>query len=202
MTDPAAAVLRTRCAPLVMPDCLPQVATLSAGMRGLLASLSESDSAAGQELCGLAANQVGVAARLFLMRRGEEMQTVVNPVLLEKKGRAVADWEGCLSVPGVQALVPRAERIRVAFYDESGREKEEEMEGFEARVFLHELDHVDGVLFIQRVPRRWRRRMVLPDRLLQRTGLMEYDPEELWKVMQDENFNFKQFIAQLRRGRM
>ncbi|GAA5334174.1 peptide deformylase [Thermus hydrothermalis] len=117
---------------------------------------------------GLAAPQIGLSERLFvaveyadepdeeerplrdLVRR---VYVVANPVLLHREGE-VEGTEGCLSLPGLYSEeVPRAERIRVAYQDEEGTPRTLELEGYMARVFQHEMDHLDGILFFERLPR-------------------------------------------------
>ncbi|GAB5602929.1 peptide deformylase [Thermus sp. FJN-A] len=117
---------------------------------------------------GLAAPQIGLPQRLFVAveyadePEGEErplrdlvrrVYVVANPVLLHREGE-VEGLEGCLSLPGLYAEeVPRAERIRVAYQDEEGRERVLELEGYMARVFQHEMDHLEGVFFFERLPK-------------------------------------------------
>ncbi|TBH17516.1 peptide deformylase [Thermus thermamylovorans] len=117
---------------------------------------------------GLAAPQIGISQRLFVAveyaeePEGEErplrdlvrrVHVVVNPVLLHQEGE-VEGLEGCLSLPGLYAEeVPRAERLRVEYQDEEGRPRVLELEGYMARVFQHEIDHLDGLLFFDRLPK-------------------------------------------------
>ncbi len=104
---------------------------------------------------GLAANQVDLPLRLFVCNLagkpddGEE-QVFINPVLQRPKGTAEAE-EGCLSLPGVYADVTRPERIRLHAYNLQGEEIDTELSGFAARVVQHEVDHLNGVLFIDRL---------------------------------------------------
>ncbi|MEZ4216083.1 MAG: peptide deformylase [Myxococcota bacterium] len=108
---------------------------------------------------GLAAPQVGEAVRLIVVdtewtEDGVERSplVVVNPVLSHPEGKIV--WtEGCLSVPDFQADVERAERITLTGTDLDGNAIEERAEGLRAVCFQHELDHLDGVLFIDRISR-------------------------------------------------
>ncbi|WP_022797498.1 peptide deformylase [Thermus islandicus] len=116
---------------------------------------------------GLAAPQIGLSQRVFvaveyadepeeeerplrdLVRR---VYVVANPVITHREGQ-VEGIEGCLSLPGLYSEeVPRAERLRVAFQDEEGRPRTLELEGYMARVFQHEIDHLDGILFFERLP--------------------------------------------------
>jgi len=100
---------------------------------------------------GLAAPQVGESIRLCVLNctgREDGERVLVNPVLVETHGEAVAE-EGCLSVPGVSSKVPRAERVKVRAYDLEGRELEIEADGLEARCLQHELDHLEGRLFFE-----------------------------------------------------
>lgn len=105
--------------------------------------------------CGLAANQVGVAQRVFVVLYADESgqpvrRVCVNPVLDRFDGKE-RDAEGCLSLPGLQDTVERPQRVRVRAQDEHGQAWEETFTGYLARVFLHENDHLDGVLFIDRL---------------------------------------------------
>ena len=99
---------------------------------------------------GLAATQVDVHKRLLVAdvsRDMSEPQVLINPVILEKDGVTVTD-EGCLSVPGYFEEVERAEHIRVRFLDREGEEREMEAEGLLAVCIQHEMDHLEGKLFV------------------------------------------------------
>jgi peptide deformylase len=104
---------------------------------------------------GLAANQVGVAQRVFVVDVPREDGThdrfaVVNPVLDQRSGKDKAE-EGCLSIPGILADVDRATKLRLRAFDEHGRPFERIVEGYLARAIQHETDHLDGVLFTDRL---------------------------------------------------
>jgi peptide deformylase len=100
---------------------------------------------------GLAANQVGVLRRVVVMQPEEEEAIVlVNPVLRESSDELCTDDEGCLSLQGVTVPVERRLRVTVEGVDEAGRELSYELEGLAARVLQHELDHLDGVLILER----------------------------------------------------
>ena len=99
---------------------------------------------------GLAATQVDVHKRVLVLDVSEskdEPQCFINPELLEQEGRAVSE-EGCLSVPEVTEEVERAERIRVRALDVDGKQFEQEAEGLLAVCIQHEMDHLEGKLFV------------------------------------------------------
>lgn len=98
---------------------------------------------------GLAANQVGVLDRIFVADVGDGPLVFVNPELRRTEGREV-DVEGCLSIPGVTGYVERAARVVVSAQDADGRTRTVEAAGLLARVIQHELDHLDGILFIDK----------------------------------------------------
>lgn len=102
---------------------------------------------------GLAGPQVGIARRIVLVcpsgQPGEE-EVVFNPEVLEASGEAL-DEEGCLSFPGLFGSVPRATQIRVRYRDLMWQDREIALEGFDARVILHEIDHLAGTVFIDRM---------------------------------------------------
>ena len=110
---------------------------------------------------GLAAPQIGVGLRVVIF----ELQTnprypdvapvpytvLVNPVLTPLDDAEEEGWEGCLSVPGMRGLVPRLRRLRYQGFDQRGVPIDRTVEGFHARVVQHEVDHLNGILFPQRV---------------------------------------------------
>ena len=108
---------------------------------------------------GLAAPQVHEGLRLFVAALGtdeadaDEGQTLVlvNPEIRPLGERQVEDWEGCLSIPDLRGLVPRAESIQVRALGRDGRPIDLRASGFGARVIQHEADHLDGVLFLDRM---------------------------------------------------
>lgn len=120
---------------------------------------------------GLAAPQVGLAQHFFIVivnaddeeREQDEIVLMANVELLEASKEVVSIEEGCLSIPGLRAEVKRPERIRVAFQDVQGERVELETDGVLARIIQHELDHCEGVLFIDRLSPA--RRAVLKRRL-------------------------------------
>lgn len=101
---------------------------------------------------GLAAPQVGISLRIFVMDSGQgTTRTVINPVVTEHGG-AIKEEEGCLSLPGIFAEVERRTWVRVSALDGEGQPFTFEARGLEAKIVQHELDHLDGVLFIDRLP--------------------------------------------------
>lgn len=100
---------------------------------------------------GLAAPQIGISKRLFVMQEPEgEPMCLVNPEIVEREGHQEGE-EGCLSMPGVFAMVPRAAYVRVRAQDLKGEPIELEAQDFLARIIQHETDHLDGILFPERV---------------------------------------------------
>ena len=99
---------------------------------------------------GLAAPQVGVLRRLFVVDVGEGPVVLVNPEILETSGEQTGS-EGCLSIPGRSAEVTRPDFVRVRGLDENGREVEYEAKELFARAILHEYDHLEGVLYTDKV---------------------------------------------------
>jgi peptide deformylase len=108
---------------------------------------------------GLAANQVGVLRRVFIFQaqEDEEPQALVNPAIVDRSDETEPEDEGCLSLQGVLIPVERAVRIRLEAHDEHGEPVELELEGLPARVAQHELDHLDGVLIVDRTTPEGRR---------------------------------------------
>lgn len=99
---------------------------------------------------GLAAPQVGILKRIIVVDVGEGLVTLINPEIIESKGSQV-DEEGCLSIPGRRGIVERPMEIRVKGLDENGNEKEIKAEGYFARALCHEIDHLAGILFIDKM---------------------------------------------------
>jgi peptide deformylase len=104
-----------------------------------------------EEGVGLAAPQVGILKRIAVVdiREGNKI-VLINPEIIEEEGKAIRE-EGCLSIPGETGDVIRAEKIKVRSLDRESNEIEFEAEGLEARAIQHEIDHLDGILFIDKV---------------------------------------------------
>jgi len=98
---------------------------------------------------GLAGPQIGISKRIFTYDIGEGPHALINPNILRASGE---EWgvEGCLSIPGLQGEVPRAEKLTVEGINEEGKKVRIKADGYLARVFQHEIDHLDGMMFIDR----------------------------------------------------
>ncbi|HXI20458.1 MAG TPA: peptide deformylase, partial [Gemmatimonadales bacterium] len=129
-------VLRTESAP---------VETVDEEIRRFIADLFETMTAA--RGVGLAANQVGVARRVAVVEAEGERLVLVNPRILETSGRDTAE-EGCLSIPDLYGDVTRPLRIVLEATDEAGALYRRELAGLPARAVQHEIDHLDGILFL------------------------------------------------------
>ncbi len=101
--------------------------------------------------CGIAAPQVGVHERVIIVDSGSGPRAYVNPEIVARSFRTFLFEEGCLSVPGVWGMVKRHRGVKVKALDENGKEINVDAVGLEAVIFQHEIDHLDGVLFIDRV---------------------------------------------------
>lgn len=104
---------------------------------------------------GLAAPQIAVSKALFvidysLIEENGKPAAILNPEIVETKGQSIME-EGCLCIPGIREEVKRSEIIRVRFQDINGQKHEEEFGGLKARVFQHEIDHLHGVFFVDRL---------------------------------------------------
>lgn len=101
---------------------------------------------------GIAAPQVGILRRLVAVQRfdkeGKPFEFFINPEIVDKDSVLVAGGEGCLSVPEIYEDVERSQRITLRYYDANFVQHEEVIEGFTAVIFQHEIDHLDGKLFI------------------------------------------------------
>jgi peptide deformylase len=100
---------------------------------------------------GLAATQVGVLERIFVWEVDDEHGALINPEIVVRSSETVSDNEGCLSLPGLLYPVERAYEVTIEALDESGEKVSISADDLKARVFQHELDHLDGVLFIDRL---------------------------------------------------
>jgi len=110
---------------------------------------------------GIAAPQVDRSLRLFILSSKPNIRypyaplmqatVMINPEIISASAEIEKDWEGCLSVPSIRALVPRHQSIKVRFTTRDSEHIETSYSGFLARIFQHELDHLNGLIFIDRV---------------------------------------------------
>lgn len=148
-------ILRNRCKPVTeITDEIRQLA------RDMIETMDLSNG------CGLAAPQVGHSIRLFVLRDYiihedghwtlAEPRVYINPKLSSPGCHILTDVEGCLSLPGLRLNIDRPDRITIEAQDLDGKLIKEEIEGYNARIRMHENDHINGVLFIDRVDEKTR----------------------------------------------
>lgn len=102
---------------------------------------------------GLAGPQIGVSKRLFVIEFDNKIFKVINPKIKNIYGEDEIAEEGCLSVPEIYEKVKRKHNIEIEYLDENGEKQDRKIEGFLARVFQHEADHLDGILFVEKISR-------------------------------------------------
>lgn len=124
----------------------------------LLDDLVETMRAAGS--VGLSAPQIGLGQQIFVYEIPDgpevpadavELKVIVNPMLVAQPGRLVHDWEGCTSLPELRGLVPRHPSVRIRGLDRTGEPIDYVATGLEARVIQHEYDHLNGMVFLDRM---------------------------------------------------
>jgi peptide deformylase len=123
---------------------------------------------------GLAAPQIGCPLRICIVdlsagRRAEELRVLINPEFVEREGTQLEE-EGCLSLPGFTATVLRPKRVTIRALDRQGREHFVEGKELLARALQHEIDHLDGTLFVDRLRGIRRRHIIRQIQKLRRTG--------------------------------
>ncbi|PSR37768.1 MAG: peptide deformylase [Sulfobacillus thermosulfidooxidans] len=101
---------------------------------------------------GIAGPQIGARLRIFIWKstKGQEPEIIINPKIIRARGE-VKDYDGCLSVPGIYGPTRRAEYIELSGWTQTGQPFRRGFEGFDARIIQHEVDHLEGVLFIDRI---------------------------------------------------
>lgn len=118
-------------------------------VKKLIAELTETMNA--ENGCGIAAPQVGIHERVIIVDSGKGPKAYLNPEIVSRSFRTFLFEEGCLSVPGVWGMVKRHRGVKVKALGADGEEVTVDATGLEAVIFQHEIDHLDGVLFIDRV---------------------------------------------------
>lgn len=136
----------------VLRETAKEVRNITPGIKSLLEDMAETMYSV--QGVGLAAPQVGIGKRLIVVDVRDEhgLLKMINPVITGREGRET-DVEGCLSFPGIYGEVERNCRITLRALDEDGNEREICASGLLARALQHEVDHLDGVLFVDRVVR-------------------------------------------------
>ena len=119
------------------------------------------DTLASTQGVGIAAPQISVSKQLIIIASRPsnryphaplmEPTVMINPSYKALSTLTEKDWEGCLSIPGIRALVPRYKSIKINYTNTQGQHLENELEGFVARVFQHEFDHLEGTVYLDRV---------------------------------------------------
>lgn len=145
--------------PRLLQTAAPVMAFGTPELQSLLTDMQ--DTMAALQGAGLAAPQIGESWRVVIfglersLRYPEALPVprtvLINPVLEPLDDELVEGWEGCLSVPGLRGLVPRYARLRYRGFDELGQVIDRTVDGFHARVVQHEVDHLDGILYPQRI---------------------------------------------------
>lgn len=130
---------------------LEQNEVTSKEMKSLIQDLIETMHA--EHGVGIAAPQIGVSKRVIVIQTGQKPEVFFNPKILSASFRKVNSEEGCLSVPGMFGIVRRHSRVEVEAWNEQGENVRIKADGLPAIVFQHEIDHLDGILFIDKVIR-------------------------------------------------
>jgi peptide deformylase len=161
---------------------LTEVTSVVAEIDGRIAALAQTMIETMHEApgVGLAANQIGVQKRLFVYDKGDGPFVVVNPTILETDGEWTFE-EGCLSVPGMSWAITRPNAVHLVGFDLDGNQIDIQTEEYEGRIFQHEIDHLDGVLLVERLDPDQRReaKRVLAER---RVTLSASDPDGLRRL--------------------
>ncbi len=143
--------------PILLEPARPVADPTDPAIRGLIADMVET--LVDARGLGLAAPQVHAGRRIILalepvdgsVDRADRPLVLVNPVLTPLGDEREAAFEGCLSIPGLRGLVPRHRKVGLEALDEAGRPVEREAEGLFARILQHEVDHLDGILYLDRL---------------------------------------------------
>lgn len=147
--------IRTFGDPVLREKCR-EVSRIDDGVRILVENLVDSLPQPGG--AGLSANQIGVPLRVFVYENEGEVIPCINPRIVSASEEVEEEMEGCLSLPGISLPVPRHTRVELEYLDLEGRTRRIEAEGWLARVFQHETDHLDGVLILDRTDQENRAR--------------------------------------------
>jgi peptide deformylase len=145
--------IRTFGDPVLKEKC-PEVEEIGPDTERLVRDLADSLPQPGG--AGLSANQIGVVKRVFVYDQEGEISECINPNIISTSEETEDDLEGCLSLPGAVMTVPRHLSLELEYMDLAGETHRVQVEGWIARVFQHEIDHLDGKLILERTDRESR----------------------------------------------
>ena len=156
-------------------DVSEEIAVIDDEVRQLAADMFETMYKANG--CGLAAPQIGVNKRLVVIDTDHEHKFVlINPEIIKASGKETCE-EGCLSLPGLRENVQRATRVTARYMDLEGNTMEVTAEGLLARAIQHEIDHLEGVLFVDRISKARRMQIRHEIQILEQGGTLEIEEE-------------------------
>jgi len=182
------------------------VSRITRAERELIEDLKETMAAA--DGAGLAAPQVGVSKRIFTFRIGEEVHVLINPRITKREGKIIGE-EGCLSIPGVQAEVARAKYVVITGKDENGKSvtyrlEDSEETGRAGTCVQHELDHLNGDLYIEKAEPNTLSWLIEDENEMgePEIALLEATPEEILKSYRAKRLPPKVHISEMLRKRV
>ena len=146
-------------APILKKKAEPILNPKSVEIKTLISDMLETMDEAGNAL-GLAAPQVGISVRLCIIKLDGKTHILINPKIISKSTKKVVEEEGCLSFPGEFILIKRSDSVVVKTMDEKGKNKTIRTNGLFARALQHEIDHLDGILFIKRMAKEKTKKIV------------------------------------------
>lgn len=133
--------------PILRQKCM-EVKKINSNVEKLLGNMA--DTMRAEQGVGLAAPQVGIPKRVMIVEVDDKLIEFINPVIVRRSGKQYGE-EGCLSIPGEYKNVIRSDELEVKALDRTGKEFSVTATGLLARVIEHEIDHLDGILFVDRV---------------------------------------------------
>jgi peptide deformylase len=132
--------------PILRRPCVTVTGATLPLVASLLDDMNETMKAEGG--IGLAANQIGYSVRAFILKEGESFREFINPEIIEQSDLVTFEAEGCLSIPGVVAKTQRYKRLKLTWLDKLGTKNEEEFIDMKAFAVQHEMDHLNGKLYL------------------------------------------------------
>eukprot|EP01089_Gocevia_fonbrunei_P009053 TRINITY_DN20968_c0_g1_i1.p1 TRINITY_DN20968_c0_g1~~TRINITY_DN20968_c0_g1_i1.p1 ORF type:complete len:216 (-),score=28.63 TRINITY_DN20968_c0_g1_i1:155-802(-) len=140
-------ILRTPCATIQFPLSLEDQQLIADMKFSITPDSLKASNACWNSAAGMAANQWGISKRIFILNKGDSFQAVLNPSYEPISDETVADLEGCFSVPLARGTVTRYVNIKAKYQNEKGENIEAQLNGWPARVFQHETDHLNGFTY-------------------------------------------------------